>query len=247
VEECLFRGSSWISNIDFRLSGDDGVGARFGGAFLASPRASFSICKGEPSLFSVVLDVLCDGRRSSRDIDKPLLALRGKCCWILAWNECLVCSCGRSLASFKASIGLAARVRFPESHLKLSSSSRPSSVDPRSCGETMLREVRSVSAWEKHFEIPSLSIEVSPLRRLCSDPRCSVGLRMLWKLFETMLSGKGGTGCVGAKPDCRAHRLVDPVLILRGGCRFTASAFIESASYSLAWFPAPVKEVGNVP
>ena len=117
LEARLPLGSSWMWNIELRLSGEDGDKACLGEAVLPNPRGALSFCSGEPSLFSVVLDVLRDGSRSSKDMDKPLLALRGKCCWILARNECWVCSCGRSLACFRASIGLAARVISPDSSL----------------------------------------------------------------------------------------------------------------------------------
>ena len=121
----------------------------------------------------------------------------------------------------------------------------PSPSDPKSIGEIMLMNVRSDSAWEKHLENPSSRTEVSPLRRLFADPRCSVGLRTLWKLFETISSGKGGTGSVGANPGCRAHKLVD--LGSRGGCKSCGSATWESTTYNPVSFSALFEGFGSVP
>ena len=108
----------------------------------------------------------------------------------------------------------------------------------------MLVDVISVSAWETRLENPSLSTEVSPLSRLFVEPRRSVGLRKLWKFFETTLGGRGGTGSVGANPGCLVHRLVD--LGNRWDCTSRAFPSAGSITQTPGSFSAAFEEARSV-
>lgn len=171
---------------------------------------------------------------SKRDMERPLLALRGRLLWILARKERCWLIGGLMLRAWAALSGLADRSTLEKFHLGWSSLEipRPTAVDADAGGELKLIEVKSVSAWEKALDAMSSKTEVSPLNRLVPDTRRgldSAGLLMTaWNFLVALSSnGSGGIGMVGACPGCWLHRLLD--LRIRANCVFAWSALSPDA------------------
>ena len=194
--EALLDFLSSLSWKTFRPSRTDGCGTLLCLRAGDTLRAGFGGCKVAFGFGET---------RSSKDIERPLLALRGRLLCMLARKECRWLISGLTFRASDALRGLAERSTLEKFHLGLT---LPVEI-PSPTGEcgpmgvVKLIEVKSVSACENAREADPPSTDVSPLSRLMPDTRC--GLRSILdcpSLLAGSSIGSGGTGTSGACPGC---------------------------------------------